>query len=77
MRNQGLLCDDNISVDGNWSALEWTGEQIPIATCGVVTRKYIRHCNNPPPYNGGEPCDGDRNVYKDIDIGPCPGKCRQ
>lgn len=63
-----------LTVDGNWSELVWTGEQQPLtASCGVVVRKYVRYCNNPPPYNNGEPCLGDNNIYKDYNLGPCFG----
>ena len=48
-------------VDGGWS--KWGPLVIVVdcsVTCGSGERKYElrRMCNNPPPSNGGKPCEG-------------------
>ena len=41
-------------VNGVWSA--WTSWSSCTQTCDVGTRVRTRNCNNPPPANGGLPC---------------------
>ena len=48
------------------SAVRWTGNgptgsrgrRVPVK-CGIGDRFSLRRCNDPPPSNGGLPCDGE------------------
>ncbi|XP_048241916.1 coadhesin-like [Haliotis rufescens] len=65
-------------VNGSFSQWsEWTQTSCP-KTCGVdveTLQRRSRACDNPPPFNGGLPCDGstsqERN-WKCTNLSPCP-----
>ena len=41
-------------IHGGWST--WEDTPTCSATCGSATKQQKRACNNPPPANGGNPC---------------------
>jgi len=42
--------------DGSWG--DWAAWSTCSATCGGGTQTRTRTCSNPPPSNGGLPCQG-------------------
>ena len=69
-----------VSADGNWGTWETWGSCSK--TCGTGSRLRTRHCNDPPPLNGGEECEGNsfqRETCNDYSCTttPTPGKSSQ
>ncbi|KAM8881275.1 SCO-spondin isoform 1-T4 [Synchiropus picturatus] len=70
-----LHCTTNLCpVSGGWC--EWS-EWTPCSrTCGAESVTRYRSCSCPQPRDGGEPCDGDQEVYHgigaQIQTQPCP-----
>ena len=60
-----------ILVNGGWGNYgAWT----PCSqTCGPGTSQRTRECNNPPPSNGGNPCQGNPTESQTCEIAPCGG----
>ncbi|XP_062577388.1 coadhesin-like isoform X1 [Saccostrea cucullata] len=46
------------ATDGSWG--DWSGWTSCSVTCGDGKEHRQRHCNNPPPLNGGRACSGHR-----------------
>ncbi|CAH2000601.1 unnamed protein product [Acanthoscelides obtectus] len=58
-------------VNGGWSPWSpWTDCRCPGATLSAG-KQSTRTCTNPPPSNGGKPCQGI-SVRKTKDCVPCP-----
>ncbi|XP_014241355.1 A disintegrin and metalloproteinase with thrombospondin motifs gon-1 isoform X2 [Cimex lectularius] len=57
-------------IDGGWGP--WQGFGECSRTCGGGVRRSIRHCNNPPPANGGHYCVGQRTRYQSCSTQECP-----
>ncbi|CAD5126956.1 DgyrCDS14961 [Dimorphilus gyrociliatus] len=56
-------------VDGNWS--EWSAWSACEPSCGDGLRMRSRLCNNPPPSNGGNDCQGQPSESEPCTNGPC------
>ncbi|RXG71912.1 A disintegrin and metalloproteinase with thrombospondin motifs 12 [Armadillidium vulgare] len=54
------------AIHGNWG--EWSPWSPCSRSCGAGVEAATRHCDNPPPSNGGKYCTGDRRRYHS-DIG--------
>ncbi|BFY97420.1 hypothetical protein BsWGS_00460 [Bradybaena similaris] len=58
------------AIDGQWSQwAEWTD---CTRTCGAGVSVSERHCNHPPPSNGGKYCTGERKRYRICNTENCP-----
>ncbi|XP_068201484.1 A disintegrin and metalloproteinase with thrombospondin motifs 6-like [Palaemon carinicauda] len=58
------------AIHGNWGS--WSNWSTCSRTCGAGTSSAIRHCDNPPPANGGRYCTGDRKRYRICNTQDCP-----
>ncbi|XP_060070698.1 A disintegrin and metalloproteinase with thrombospondin motifs 7-like [Ylistrum balloti] len=59
-----------LAINGNWG--EWSGWSDCSRTCGAGVSTVERHCENPPPSNGGKYCIGERKRYRICNTDPCP-----
>ena len=68
-----MVCTFDVIDDGNWGTWgEWTRCSV---TCGTGTKTRRRYCDDPPPSNGGKPCEGANAQKMPCITGiPCPGK---
>ncbi|KAK7115625.1 hypothetical protein V1264_001461 [Littorina saxatilis] len=58
------------SINGEWGQWgEWTSCS---RTCGAGVSHSERHCNHPPPSNGGKYCLGERKRYRICNTDTCP-----
>ena len=60
------------SVNGNWGA--WSEFGSCSVTCGTGEQSRTRQCNNPPPANGGDNCEGKITEDQDCNTEGCPGR---
>ncbi|XP_064420214.1 hemicentin-2 [Latimeria chalumnae] len=51
-------------VNGQW--MGWSSWSVCTMSCGGGSRQRTRSCFDPPPQNGGRPCDG-----RDVDVQQC------
>jgi leucine-rich repeat transmembrane protein FLRT len=58
-------------VNGEWSS--WSEWSECSASCGKGKKRRTRTCDNPTPFNGGDPCIGDSQSFVDC-TSLCPGK---
>lgn len=63
-------CCEGAAVDGQWSA--WSQWCRCSKTCGMGYRSRVRHCDNPPPSNGGKGCLGRHVEHKKCYEPACP-----
>ncbi|KAJ1175049.1 hypothetical protein NDU88_000340 [Pleurodeles waltl] len=56
-------------MDGNWG--RWSPYGQCSRTCGGGVQLAKRECNNPPPANGGNFCEGLRVKYRSCGLEPC------
>ncbi|XP_035694586.1 delta-like protein 1 [Branchiostoma floridae] len=65
----GTFCEEKLG-DGRWSPwLEWS----PCTqTCGGGVHTRQRLCNNPPPAEGGKPCEGPSSEEQACNTDKCP-----
>jgi len=61
-----------ISVDGGWSV--WQDLGTCSVTCDNGTRTRTRTCDNPPPSNRGDDCQGSAQETSECVMNECPGK---
>ncbi|KPP59981.1 hypothetical protein Z043_122053, partial [Scleropages formosus] len=66
-----LVCDGS-TVNGGWS--RWSPWSVCDKPCGGGRSLRTRSCSNPPPKNGGQNCDGDKNQVKPCNTRPCDDK---
>uniref|UniRef100_A0A8C9VHG3 Subcommissural organ spondin n=1 Tax=Scleropages formosus TaxID=113540 RepID=A0A8C9VHG3_SCLFO len=59
-------------VNGGWS--RWSPWSVCDKPCGGGRSLRTRSCSNPPPKNGGQNCDGDKNQVKPCNTRPCDDK---
>ena len=59
------------TVDGNWNT--WEGFGRCSVTCGGGNMIRTRVCNNPPPMNGGNSCQGSDREARECGIESCAG----
>ena len=59
------------TVDGGWG--DWLAWEECSKTCGLGERVRMRKCNNPAPFNGGRPCQGEAVQRLECNLSPCPG----
>ncbi|XP_069137146.1 A disintegrin and metalloproteinase with thrombospondin motifs 6-like [Argopecten irradians] len=59
-----------LAINGNWG--EWSSWSECSRTCGAGVSIVQRHCENPPPSNGGKYCIGERKRYRICNTDPCP-----
>ena len=59
------------TVNGNWGA--WSEFGSCSVTCGTGEKIRTRQCNNPPPANGGDNCEGKASDDDDCNTQLCPG----
>ncbi|KAK6187217.1 hypothetical protein SNE40_005292 [Patella caerulea] len=57
-------------VNGGWG--EWLDYGDCSATCGTGSKTRSRQCNNPPPSNDGEFCEGDDTETAECNLPLCP-----
>merc|ERR1712159_367045 len=57
-------------VNGNWS--EWKDSGKCNKTCGGGKQMKIRSCDNPPPADGGNDCEGKKEKEIDCNTQLCP-----
>ncbi|CAC5422933.1 HMCN [Mytilus coruscus] len=68
---QILICAEiNCPVIGAWS--EWGVWSLCSASCGSGNRTRRRRCDNPPPSNGGEYCNGNTLDLDTCNTHACP-----
>lgn len=60
---------NSFQIDGGWGS--WSEWSFYSATCGRISRKRYRLCNNPIPSNGGKRCSGAEQLEELMDI-ECP-----
>ncbi|XP_013406430.1 A disintegrin and metalloproteinase with thrombospondin motifs 7 isoform X2 [Lingula anatina] len=58
------------AIDGNWGM--WSGWTGCSRSCGAGVKYSERHCDNPPPSNGGKYCLGERKRYRICNTKSCP-----
>ena len=58
-------------VKGQWGF--WSSWSACTETCGSGRTARNRECNNPPPSNGGEFCEGAIGQNKHCMVELCPG----
>ncbi|KAK6187216.1 hypothetical protein SNE40_005292 [Patella caerulea] len=58
------------TVNGGWG--EWLDYGDCSATCGTGSKTRSRQCNNPPPSNDGEFCEGDDTETAECNLPLCP-----
>ncbi|KAK3093560.1 hypothetical protein FSP39_017309 [Pinctada imbricata] len=61
-------------VNGGWSTWKQVGDCSK--RCGGGQQKRIRHCNNPPPSNGGRNCVGKGVTYRPCNTNTCIDQCK-
>ncbi|OWF52704.1 A disintegrin and metalloproteinase with thrombospondin motifs 12 [Mizuhopecten yessoensis] len=59
-----------LAINGNWG--EWSSWAECSRSCGAGVSTVERHCENPPPSNGGKYCIGERKRYRICNTDPCP-----
>ena len=59
-------------VNGSWSM--WKNVSVCSAVCARGSQEQHRECNNPPPINGGQNCQGNSSRTVPCNTQPCPGK---
>jgi len=64
-----------ITVDGAWSV--WEDWGTCSVTCNKGTRTRTRTCDNPPPANRGDDCQGSAQQTSECVLNQCPGKCQK
>ena len=57
-------------IHGGFTA--WSAYTPCSVTCGKGTMTRTRSCTNPPPSNGGKPCEGSVSERAECDKGACP-----
>ncbi|KAK3591356.1 hypothetical protein CHS0354_040317 [Potamilus streckersoni] len=57
-------------VDGQWG--NWGSYSPCTRSCGSGTQFRQRACDNPPPANGGKPCNGSAREDHQCNTQPCP-----
>lgn len=57
------------AIDGEWG--EWGEWSDCTRTCGAGVSVAQRHCNHPPPSNGGKYCTGERKRYRICNTDNC------
>ena len=62
----------NSIVDGGWSV--WHDWGACSVTCDNGTRTRTRTCDNPPPANRGDDCQGSAQQTSECVMNQCPGK---
>ena len=65
------LITNLITVDGGYT--EFGGWSACSRICGPGTQIRRRTCTNPPPSNGGAPCDGPDSEKRECNLRECPG----
>ncbi|XP_052105775.1 SCO-spondin-like [Mytilus californianus] len=64
-------CADNpCPINGNWT--EWSSWNECSVTCGGGMKVRDRHCSNPVPQYGGDPCFGNTTNIESCNEDPCP-----
>ncbi|PVD19867.1 hypothetical protein C0Q70_20360 [Pomacea canaliculata] len=58
------------AINGEWG--EWAEWTSCSRTCGAGVSHSERHCNHPPPSNGGKYCIGERKRYRICNTDECP-----
>ena len=61
-------------LDGEWG--DWSPWTQCSQTCGIPGGSILRRtrlCNQPPPMNGGKPCEGNDTETARSCFAPCPG----
>ena len=58
-------------VDGEWG--DWSAWSNCSASCGDGIQNRTRSCDNPAPFNGGNPCSGNETETQSCNDGVCPG----
>ena len=58
-------------MNGNWNT--WEGFGRCSVTCGGGNMIRTRVCNNPPPMNGGNSCEGSDTEARECGIESCAG----
>ncbi|XP_078325464.1 uncharacterized protein LOC111124244 isoform X3 [Crassostrea virginica] len=66
---KGDFCE-MLFLHGHWSS--WERWSQCSETCGNGTKLRKRYCNNPAPYNGGEPCVGNDTEISECNVKECP-----
>lgn len=66
---QGRCVDIENRQHGAWG--EWQKWSDCTYNCGTGVQTRIRHCDNPPPVNGGRDCEGKSLEYKLCNTKPC------
>lgn len=64
-------CNVLFAVHGGFSL--WSAWRSCSVTCGKGIQKRSRLCNNPPPANGGRPCQGSDSEARHCQNKLCPG----
>ncbi|KAJ8010539.1 hypothetical protein DPEC_G00076130 [Dallia pectoralis] len=59
-------------VDGGWS--RWSPWSLCDKRCGGGRSVRTRSCSSPPPKNGGNKCEGEKNQVKPCNTKPCDEK---
>uniref|UniRef100_A0AAY5L1M4 SCO-spondin n=1 Tax=Esox lucius TaxID=8010 RepID=A0AAY5L1M4_ESOLU len=59
-------------VDGGWS--RWSPWSLCDKRCGGGRSVRTRFCSSPPPKNGGNKCEGEKNQVKPCNTKPCDEK---
>ena len=59
------------TVDGGYT--DFGGWSACSRICGPGTQIRRRTCTNPPPSNGGAPCDGPDSEKRECNLRECPG----
>ncbi|XP_022103007.1 sushi, von Willebrand factor type A, EGF and pentraxin domain-containing protein 1-like [Acanthaster planci] len=65
----GTHCELEV-VDGGWSP--WPPFNDCTKTCGGGIQVRSRSCDNPRPFNGGQPCPGEAHQTRECNTAKCP-----
>ena len=65
-------CNTHVCPPVNGGFTDWGAYSPCSVTCGKGTMKRTRSCSNPPPSNGGKPCEGSTSETVECEKGACP-----
>ena len=61
----------SVAIAGNWG--QWSYWGLCSVSCGGGRQYRNRNCDDPPPKNGGEGCEGDDEEEKACNTKACGG----